>query len=456
MSYTGGWRGSVVSYNNQPGILNMNNPLRRSLFYSTAMIAFAAVGSHGAMAQSGASVLGGGSTLAYPTVNNLEFNTATAGGDFTYCSVGSGAGTSAFVSNTDVPLAADAVNCKGVTGQAVDYGASDAFISPGNVTTFGANAHAGPLIQVPIFGTPVTFPFKLAGHTTNGSQTLTEAQLCGIFSGQITDWHTIDSTVASGTTIKVGYRLDSSGTSFLLTNNLKTICPIVNSTAFTTTQLGTMPTTTFAASLFPGGVPSNFTGGTGSTGVQTFVKNTANSVAYLSPDYTAISVTGNTAGAPVVAAVTNRRDGTPYTPTVAHTSTALGTITAPTGAAEKTQSNWAPQIPDPAHGYPVAGYTYWFLATCYNKTTSAGVASDLISFLQEHYNISNTAGGHTLVTDITNGGFVPVTGSSATAPATGFAAAINTVFLLGDTQKLNVANTGTGSANSTCVTLAGR
>jgi hypothetical protein len=157
-----------------------------------------------------------------------------------------------------------------------------------------------------------------------------------------------------------------------------------------------------------------------------------------------------------VTSVVNRNDTTAYTPTVANTSTALGTITAPTGAAETTQSNWAPQIADPAHGYPVAGYTYWFLATCYNKTTSAGVASDLIGFLQEHYNITNSAGGRALVTDVTNGGFVPVTGSSTGGSATGFAAAINSVFLVGDTQHLNVANTGTGSANSTCVSLAGR
>jgi phosphate transport system substrate-binding protein len=401
-------------------------------------------------------VLGGGSTLAYPTVNNKEFSTATAGSDFTYCSVGSGAGTSAFVSNTDVPLAADALNCNGVPGKAVDYGASDAFINTAGITAFAAT-NAGPLIQIPIFGTPVTFAFKQASYSTNGALVLSESQICGIFSGQITDWHTINSSIAAGTTINVTYRLDSSGTSFLLTNNLKTVCPNVNSTAFSATQLAAMPTTTFAASLFPSGVPSNFTGETGSSGVQGFVKTTANSMSYLSPDYTSISITGNTAGAPIVAAVTNRNDTSAYTPTVANTSTALGTITAPTSTAETTQSNWAPQIADPAHGYPVAGFTYWFVSTCYNATTSAGVASDLISFLTEHYNINNTTKGRQLVTDITNGGFVPVTGSTTTAPATLFALAINSAFLVGDAQHLNIANTGVGTANPTfCTSLTGR
>jgi phosphate transport system substrate-binding protein len=426
----------------------MNNSLRRSLFYSTAMIAFAAAGSHGAMAQSGATVLGGGSTLAFPTVNTLEFSTATAGGDFLYCSVGSGAGTTAFLTNNKAGLITDTVNCPSAsipTGQAVDYGASDAFLPAGSTIPAGN----GPIIQVPIFGTPVTFPFKLASHTTNGSETLTESQICGIFSGQITDWHTIDSTIAAGTTIKVGYRLDSSGTSFLLTSNLKAVCPTENSTAFTTAQLAAMPTTTFAASVFPSGVPANFTGGTGSSGVQTIVKNTANSVAYLSPDFTAISVTGNTAGAPVVAAVTNRHDHTTYQPTGTNTSTALGSATAPTGTAEKIQSNWAPLVADPAQGYPIAGYTYWFTATCYNTTTNPGVASDLVSFLTEHYNIGNTTKGRALALEITNGGFVPV---SAT-----FATAINNAFLTGsDGEKLNISNAGSSNNNSACALLAGR
>lgn len=432
----------------------MNNTLRRSLFCSTAMLAFAAAGSHGAMAQSGTPVLGGGSTLQYLTIIT-EFNTATAGGDFTYCSVGSGDGTSAFVSNSDVPLAVDTTNCNGITGQTVDYGASDAFISSGNVTTFTSSAHAGGFIQIPIFGTPVTFPFHLAGKTTNGAETLTDAQICGIFAGQITDWHTIDSSIAAGTTIEVAYRSDGSGTSFLLTNHLKAVCPTANSSAFSSTQISAMPTTTFA-SLFST-VPSNFHAETGSGGIETYIAATSNATGYLTPDETAISVTGNNAGFPVVAAVINHNDTSSYLPTVSNTLTALGTITPPTGAAETTPSNWAPVVANPAHGYPVSGFTYWYLATCYDATNGAGVVSDLKNFLQEHYNISNTAGGRTLVTDITNGGFVPVNGSSTTGVASAYAAAINAAFLTGtDGEKLNIATVGSGSANSTCVSLAGR
>ena len=116
----------------------MNKSLRRSLFYSPAMSALLAAGSHDAMAQSGASVTGGGSTLAYRDYAK-EFSDDTlyskAGEDFTYCSVGSGAGTSAFVSNTVTPLNADP-SCNGVVTAPVDYGASDAVISATNVTFF--------------------------------------------------------------------------------------------------------------------------------------------------------------------------------------------------------------------------------------------------------------------------------------------------------------------------------
>jgi hypothetical protein len=53
---------------------------------------------------------------------------------------------------------------------------------------------------------------------------------------------------------------------------------------------------------------------------------------------------------------------------------------------------------------------------------------------------------------------VPVTGSTNTANASAYAAAINAAFLTGsDGQGLNIANTGAGSANAACVSgVAGR
>ncbi|WP_158923795.1 substrate-binding domain-containing protein [Acidisphaera sp. S103] len=458
----------------------INISLRRSLFYSTAIAAMTLAGGHGAMA---AVTLGGGSTLAAIDYDN-EFSIFGTGSNFTYCSIGSGAGTSAFVLNSDTPLEADAANCPStiVAGKNVDYGASDAFIPSSSVTYFNASANAGPLIQVPSFGTPVTFALSNSlgtkSITANGAETLTDAQLCGIYSGVITDWHTIDSSIASGTTIKVAYRADSSGTSFLLTSHLAAVCPASTASApgFTAAQLAAMPTTTFALSVYgvtlpttlptnPCGIsstvgsnsmPANFCAGTGSSGVEGIVTGTSNAIGYLSPDYTDISTLNqNTGGFPFVAQVTNNNNGSTYLPTVANTSAALGTITPPSGSAESIPANWAPLAPNPSTGYPVAGYTYLFFPTCYASSTNT---NNVVGWLKDHYN-STGMNGTDYVDLITGSGFLPVPGSSdSAAPTAGsFAAAIISAFLTGDNQHLNIATVGVNGGNATrCTSPAGR
>jgi phosphate transport system substrate-binding protein len=439
----------------------MNNTLRWSLLYSTATAALLALGSQAAMAQTFANITGGGSTLAGPDyVNEFtdDVNISGAGFDFqSYCLVGSGAGTSAFISNTAVPLHADAVNCASTVGP-IAYGMSDAVIGSADITHF-QTTYNQPVIQLPTFGTPITFPFNLAGKTTDGAITLTDAQLCGIFSGAIIDWHTIDSSIASGTMIKVVYRTDGSGTSFLTLNHLKAVCPATTPTVsggvttingFTSTQLAAMPTTTFA-NVFPGGVPSNFIGASGSGGVETSITGTSNSVGYLSPDWTDIALNNSAGNFPHVAKVHNDQNNTDYLPTVSDTTTALGSIAIPTGTDTSDQTKWAPLVPQPTAGYPIVGWTQMFVATCYSTT---GVSADLINFLKDHYNISGQGGQ--LVQDITGNGFVPVPGeNTGTTPATGFAAAIDTVFLTGDSNYLNIADTGVGSANATRCNASG-
>jgi hypothetical protein len=42
------------------------------------------------------------------------------------------------------------------------------------------------MVRVSTMGTPITVPFNLANLTTNGVLTVSDARLCGIFSGAIT------------------------------------------------------------------------------------------------------------------------------------------------------------------------------------------------------------------------------------------------------------------------------
>ncbi len=138
----------------------------------------------------------------------------------------------------------------------------------GSANTSYNTASWGQPIQLPAFEVPVAVPVNLSftpnsqiksggNIVTGGAIQLSGAQLCAIFSGLVTDWSssttipTLDSagnsspqkfyytnvgngigTAAQYTTastpIKVVYRSDGSGTSFILTNYLKAVCPLID------------------------------------------------------------------------------------------------------------------------------------------------------------------------------------------------------------------------------------
>src|SRR5690606_23740249 len=77
----------------------------------------------------------------------------------------------------------------------------------------------GPLLQFPSVATSVTIPFNKTGAALN----LTDAQVCGIFSGRISTWQGVTGSGRTGA-IQVVYRNESSGTSELLTRFLSTVC----------------------------------------------------------------------------------------------------------------------------------------------------------------------------------------------------------------------------------------
>jgi ABC-type phosphate transport system substrate-binding protein len=316
-----------------------------------------------------------------------------------------------------------------ISGSTVDFGASDAYLTAGqygltstggyNYTTAvdGASASSatdGPVIQVPSFGTPITIAFTSPTYNTAKTGkpasykayvtklTLTDSQICGVFSGQINDWHTLVSTVPAGTPINVVYRSDSSGTTFLLTNHfydagLGDVCNNTNAPAFTGL---TAPTKVFT-SLFTGGtVPAGFVMASGSGGVQAVLladagtKTTpgAGAIGYLSPDYTDIAPKAGAtySKAVLTAAVVNFENGKAYTPTAAsallaleHPSTESQVLSPPTSkSTAENPLNWVPNIPMATEGYPIVGYTTLDLSTCYSDPT---VGTALKTFLTDLY-----------------------------------------------------------------------
>ena len=325
----------------------------------------------------------------------------------------------------------------------------------------------GQPLQLPAFEVPVAIPVNLSftpnsqvksggNIVAGGAIQLSGAQLCAIFSGLVTDWSsstsipTLDSTgtlvsqpfyytnvgngigtAAQYTTtsapIKVVYRSDGSGTSFILTNYLKAVCPLIdkNGTAKYATIFGapTLPSTSFSnliANINNTTITNNWVGATGSGGVQSGVANTSNSIGYVSGDF--VKPFAIASNAPNSASVQNEYQRIHGTYIPATTTTTSPTFIAPTPAAvntawgdaaltpPSTTSTWAAYNvyginypatePSTNHGglsvgglsvlpltngngaYPLSGTTFLYLYSCYGNNTNG---QNLINFLNWFY-----------------------------------------------------------------------
>jgi ABC-type phosphate transport system substrate-binding protein len=444
---------------------------------------------------------GGGSSLAFPTYASTydAFTNANPNTLFSFEAVGSGAGQKAFFSNDiDFFLPQGNPSTNGyatgtgtygsIVGTTVDFGASDAFLTAGQygLNSVGGYAYTtavdsasasssldGPVIQIPSFGTPIAIaynpPTYNAGTMTKPKikqdftkLTLTDATICGIFSGQITDWHQVTTLPAGAPTsapILVAYRSDSSGTSFLLTNHfynsgLGDVCNSGNDDGNGAGFVNlTGPTKTFNAlfaatgnSAAPYAVPGNFVGASGSPNLQevilgTYVPpggNTAvggpGSIGYISPDYTSAIKSGHGFynKAVLTAFVVNNINNKPYQPTEAnaylgleHPASNSQVLVPPTG---KTNSenplNWVPNVPNTTEGYPIVGYTTLDFSQCYADTT---VSNSLVSYLNAFFGTADQA-------TIKANGFTPLPAAFLTAIKADFIG--NT-----STYNLNIGNT---------------
>ncbi|NTZ84650.1 phosphate ABC transporter substrate-binding protein [Burkholderia metallica] len=377
----------------------------RRLFQSIA-VAFSSLGGIAAMASP--NVQGGGSSLIAPAIGTIV-NPATeiglfgtAEGSFTYYSVGSGAGQNAFLNNRPTFFGST------VTGT-VHFANSDAALSTAQLTSYkaGLGATNGPLIQIPYIVTSITIPvvFGPAVTSTTTPQTtpgqahsiaLNDDDLCGIFSGKLTNWNQIinpetNSPYVLNEPIKVVYSSDASGTTELLTRHLAAVCSAAN----TATGVTFFDSMTFTAP-FPGGVvPSNFIAASGDQDIRrqllsVYASSNTGAVAYLAPNYTNTflapsSTVVTSAGALQlpVASLVNAKNSTYYAPTYANATTALGPISPPASKlAASNQANWVPNAGSPASGYPLSGTSQIILSQCYADPTVKTAVHD---FLNAHF-----------------------------------------------------------------------
>jgi len=454
---------------------------REFLLRSLSAIALSVVAAPSAFAGGQAIIQGGGATAAegdYAGPNSSkgaplsEFSTYNASTTATqfgfYWASSSGVGQTAFVTDDltcDINFYNNGGACSGTPGGAdtVHYTVSESTLSTGNYAIWTTGSYgqvaAGNLIQLPSIGTGLAFPVVETNVTANGQLELSDNDLCEIFSGGYTDFSQITDSgtfkPAAGT-INVVYRSDSGGTTGILTEHLTKVC-----TEGTNSNIAFKVTTTFA-SLFPSGVPANFTGEKGNGGIINYLENldggptVTQALSYVSQDWTSIAKapdnqTANGA-APNALVVAVFNGTTAYLPTTTNIETALkhvlatanGVTTPPSTAAEGANPfNWVPVIETVSAGYPVVGYGTLEVAECYaNSTIEAGV----IAYLTDHYKSA------TYKKIQKNNGFVSVANTGAAK----FVTTIYNHILANTGNKKNPAwNINIGNATA-CAGLPGR
>lgn len=371
-----------------------------------ALVATALLATAGA-ASAQTAVTGGGASLPADLYRGQADSILPA--NFSYAVTGSGTGKKAFLENNSALFS---------TTGTVHFAGSDSVLSSTELSTYNSTYNVsgdanryGALVQIPSVATSVTIPFNKAGSAIDLSVT----QICGIFSGKITDWSSIDS--ARSGSIQVVYRGESSGTSELLARFLTTACQPADVSGTTLKLTNGVPAfsvqSTFA-NLFTT-VPSNFIAApaTGGTALYNAVYAADGRVGYVGPD-----VIPSLTDATKVAKVKG------FSPDEVSVQATLETAAPPTGAAAENPANWVPVFGNPSAGYPIAGYTNFVFGQCYKNAT---VGANVRGFLTRHY-------GSVVVNGVEQGPnddairahkFIPLTKAWRDAVRTRFATASN-------------------------------
>lgn len=231
-----------------------------------------------------------------------------------YQSIGSGAGLEQYINGT------------------VDFGASEAPItdSESRLKSFKEKYNEDP-IQIPMTGGFLSFSYNLPG-VNDLELRLSRTSYCGIVTGKITRWS--DPAIAAdnpGLTIPdlpvtFAHRSDGSGTTFVFTNHIKTVCPDWTAGAGTSVD-------------WPVGI-----GGQGNEGVAASIQQNEGAIGYLSYAYAALN--------DIDSALIENKAGTFIAPSPEAAGKAL--------LDEEVPEDFALLVPDPAgkDSYPIVGLAW--------------------------------------------------------------------------------------------------
>lgn len=324
-------------------------------------------------------------------------------GEVLYAPGGSGGGQNAYLADNPALLGTPgSANPPYTSGDypaypfpSLTFGASDFPLTAAQIGTFNAAA-LGPALQLPVLVTSVVIPFNQTGLTIvnapppQGSSglMLSRNNLCGIFSGAITDWADARLGADNGGTplsatslpIKLVYRHEGSGITLLLSNALITQCG--GSSYPMPTAWGAASTIYFAHNAAT--LPANFydeqtltSGETGGDGIADAVAATTGAISYDSPDYALpYGVTGHTASP--TANLQNQHSvsagGAPVftPPSQAGTAAIMASATPP--AANSSAAAWgsAGIVANPTGmtAYPIGGFSWLLPYSCYHEVAT--------------------------------------------------------------------------------------
>jgi ABC-type phosphate transport system substrate-binding protein len=249
-----------------------------------------------------------------------------------YEAVGSSGGRTAFLNNDISALKHGRAGAYGtIVGDQVDIGVSDEALTASELTNPATGSYAsspvdGPLIQIPAIGTGIAIPYNTPKPSHIYHLTLTDAQLCGVLSGKITDWHSLVAGIPAGNEIEVVYRSESSDTTFLLTQHLNAVCTASNSSF----PILPVPVTRYFYSakagdnpVFLSPPPANFIGKSGSSNVAEYLIATVGTIGYLTPDYTNVPQESDNRTSLPAARLLNANDNIAYGPNIENIASGL-------------------------------------------------------------------------------------------------------------------------------------
>ncbi|MBN3910677.1 MAG: substrate-binding domain-containing protein [Nostoc sp. NMS1] len=317
-----------------------------------------------------------------PVVNNDTFR---------YAAVGSGAGITAFFNQTVPPASPGPTILAPVSFAATDDPLTGTQIEQ-TVTAGTGKPNSGKAIQVPVVGVGITLSYNRTGLTIPAAGLkFSRNSYCGILKGTITNWNDSriradngNAVIAVNLPIKVVRRSDNSGSTFVLSTHLNTVCKTAATSTIQAANIwdkgvgsvstsGTVPPTPPANTVV---WPATFLSATGGGGVATAISANNGAIGYVD------SATRLAKSLP--AALLQNKANAYVGPTTAGIQSALsvGTIVK-YGTAPANRLIRIDNLADPntATAYPISAATYALFYDVYQNSTTGNLIATHIRTL---------------------------------------------------------------------------